>query len=270
MTRMNRNSLAPLFLLLLSLLLQACSPSEQEAGVTEVAETGTAVMAEVTENEEVPDISGFWTVSFGQDPESSALFQKLPDDAVFIDDAGSGELAEGDYGGLQLSEAALEEIRNYDFDYEFTAEYSCQAPTSAFYMQAPFPMEIDQGRDLIVFRMEYFDMRRIIFLDGREHPGPDHPHTKNGHSIGHWEGDELVVDTTHLQEGTFMNNGFNHSEDIHMTERFKVSEDGNILWLLQVYEDPAVFAGKAARLMSWRKEPGEFIYPYECDPSFGR
>jgi hypothetical protein len=218
---------------------------------------------------DAPDIVGFWTVRFEQEPSGTELFAKIPDDAVFVNDAGGGELAEGDYGGLKLTAAALEEIRNYNFDYEFSPEYSCQAPTAAFYMQAPFPMEIDQGRDLIVIRMEYFDMVRIVFLDGREHPGPDHPHTRNGYSTGHWEGDELVVETTHMQSGTFMNNGFNHSEDIHMSERFKVSADGTTLWLIQMYEDPAVFEGMAARYMAWRREPGEHIYPYDCDPSFG-
>lgn len=225
------------------------------------------VMAQAAET---PDLNGFWSVRFEQEPSGAELLAKIPEDATFINDAGGGELAEGDYGGLRLTEKALEEISNYDFDYEFSTAYSCMPPSSVFYMQAPFPMEIHQGRDMIVFRMEYFDMVRIIFMDGRDHPGADYPHTKNGHSIGHWEGDELVVDTTHLQAATFMNNGFNHSEDIHMTERFKLSEDGNILWLIQVYEDPSVFAGKAARYMAWRKVPGEHIYPYDCDPSFGR
>lgn len=217
---------------------------------------------------QAPDLSGFWGVKFEQTPSGQALFDKLPDDAVFINDAGGGELAEGEYGGLKLSDKALAEIRNYDFDTEFTSSYTCRPPTAAFYMQAPFPMEIDQGRDLIVLRMEYFDRVRVIYMDGRGHPGDDRPHTKEGHSIGHWEGDELVVDTTHLESGTFMNNGFNHSENLHMVERFKMSADGQTLWLTQVYEDPEVFAGKAARYMAWRRVEGEHIYPYDCDPSF--
>ena len=87
--------------------------------------------------------------------------------------------------------------------------------------------------------------------------------------MGRWEGDELVVDTTHILSGTFMNNGFSHSDDIHMVERFKLSADGNTLMATQVSEDPAVFQGKAARLMSWRKAD-DYVYPYECDPSFGK
>jgi hypothetical protein len=217
---------------------------------------------------DAPDISGFWSVKFEKTPSGQALFDKLPKDAVFIDDAGGGELEEGDFGGLKLSEKALEEVRNYDFSEEFSMSYTCMPPSAAFYMQAPFPMEIDQGRDMIVLRMEYFDMVRIIYMDGRGHPGEDYPHSKNGHSIGHWEGDELVVDTTHLASATFMNNGFNHSDNIHMVERFKMSGDGQTLWLTQVYDDPEVFEGRASRYMAWRKIEGEHVYPYDCDPSF--
>ena len=222
---------------------------------------------------QTPDLSGFWTVQFGADINASPLLEQIPSDAVFVDDAGGGELAEGEYGGLELTQKALDEIASYDFDIEFSVAYSCIPPTAVFYMQAPFPMEIHQGQDMIVFQMEYFDMVRIIHMDGRDHPGDDYPHSKNGHSIGHWEGNELVVDSTHFSEGTFMNNGYNHSEDIHMVERFRLSDEGNggqILSLLQIAEDPAVFKGKAARFMAWRKVEGEHVYPYDCDPSFGR
>ena len=218
---------------------------------------------------QVPDLEGFWTVQMNVDREHE-LLRHLPADAVFVDDAGGGELADGEYSGLQLSEQARQAVANYDFDEEFARENTCVPPSAAFYMQAPFPIEVHQGRDMIVLRMEYFDMVRVIFLDGREHPPAAAPHSKNGHSIGHWDGAELVVDTTHLASATFMNNGFDHSDDLHLVERFALSEDGNTLYLLQVSGDPAVFSGKAARFMAWRRVPGEYIYPYDCDPSFGR
>ena len=131
-------------------------------------------------------------------------------------------------------------------------------------MQAPFPLEIFEGRDMIVFKMEYYDLMRVIFLDGRGHPPADYPHTKSGHSIGHWENDTLVVDTTHIAAGTFMNNGFDHSENMHIVERFRLSPDGNTLWSTQLYEDPETFAGLAARYIAFVREPGGFVYPFEC------
>lgn len=216
-----------------------------------------------------PVLEGFWSALPRVDDGGQGLLAKLPAGAVFINDAGAGELGEGEFDGLQLSAAAKAEVEAYDFSKELSREFACTQPSVAFYMQAPFPMEIYQDSKLIVFKMEYYDMVRVIFLDGREHPPADAPHSKNGHSIGHWEDDELVVDTTHIASATFMNNGFSHSDNLHMTERFRLSADGQTLYATQVYEDPEVFQGLAARLMAWRSMPGEYVYPYECDPAFG-
>jgi len=214
------------------------------------------------------DMSGFWTVKFEREPSGAELFAKIPANAVYINDAGAGELAAGDYNGLVLSDKAREEVKNYDFASEFDRANTCVPPSVAFYMQAPFPMEIHQADSLMVFKMEYYDMYRLIFMDGREIPA-DAPVSKSGYSIGHWEDDELVVETGRIASATFMNNGFSHSDNIHMTERFKMSKDGQVLWLIQMYEDPEVFSGMAARYMAFRKQAGEYVYPYECDPSFG-
>ena len=219
--------------------------------------------------EGVPNIEGFWTVKFEPRPSGQGLIAELPRDAVLINDTGAGELGAGDFGGLRLTERALEEVRNYDYAAELKRENTCVAQSAAFYMQAPFPMEIYQGRDLIVFKMEFFDMYRVVFLDGRAHPPADAPHSKSGHSVGRWDGDTLYVDTTHLAAGTFMNNGFNHTEALHMAERFRLSPDGTTLWLTQLYEDPGTFTGLAARYMAWTRRPGEYVFPYDCDPSYG-
>jgi hypothetical protein len=216
-----------------------------------------------------PDLEGFWTPRLEQARSGQALIDELPDSAVLINDTGAGELAAGDFAGLKLTPAAIEEVRRYDFGAELKRENTCNPPTAAFFMQAPFPMEIYQSDELIVFKMEYFDLVRVVFLDGRPHPPPTAPHSRVGHSVGRWEGDTLVVDTTHMTSGTFMNNGFNHSEDLAMTERFRLSPDGNVLWLVQTYEDSAVFDGLAARYMAFTRRPGEYVYPYDCDPSYG-
>jgi hypothetical protein len=136
-------------------------------------------------------------------------------------------------------------------------------------MQAPFPMEIYATPELIVFKLEYYDMVRIVFLDSRAHPPAGVPHTKAGHSIGRWEGDELVVETTHVASATFFNNGFSHSDDIHVIERFRVSPDGTTLWMTQLYEDPAVFEGLAGRYIAFTKGPEDaYVYPFDCDPGY--
>ncbi len=82
---------------------------------------------------------------------------------MLINDTGAGELAAGDFAGLKLKPAAIEQVKKYDYSQELKRENTCVPPSVVFYMQAPFPMEIYQGRDLIVFKMEYFDMvpRRV-------------------------------------------------------------------------------------------------------------
>jgi hypothetical protein len=216
-----------------------------------------------------PDLEGFWSPRIERTRSGQALVDELPEGAVLINDTGAGELAAGDFAGLKLSAAAIEEVRSYDFADELKRENTCNAPTAAFFMQAPFPLEIYQSDGLIVFKMEYFDLYRVIFLDGRSHPPETAPHFRSGHSVGRWEGDTLVVDTTHMTSGTFMNNGFNHSERLHMVERFRLSPDGTTLWLTQLYDDPDVFEGLAARYMAFTRRPGEYVYPYDCDPSYG-
>jgi hypothetical protein len=215
------------------------------------------------------DLEGFWSPKIERVRSGQALIDELPDAAKLINDTGAGELAAGDFDGLELTPAAIEEVRNYDFSAELKRENTCNAPTVAFFMQAPFPLEIYQSAELIVFKMEYFDLYRVVFLDGRPHPPATAPHSRSGHSVGRWEGDTLVVDTTHITSGTFMNNGFNHSDELHMVERFRSSPDGSTLWLTQVYEDDRVFRGQAARYMAWTRRPGEYVYPYDCDPSYG-
>jgi hypothetical protein len=61
---------------------------------------------------------------------------------------------------------------------------------------------------------------REIFMDGREHPANLKP-TYHGHSIGHWEGDTLVVDTVGFNEKMWFDDvGSPHTTQLHLTERF--------------------------------------------------
>lgn len=90
-------------------------------------------------------------------------------------------------------------------------------------MQGPFPIEIFEGRDFVIIKLEYFELVRIVFMNESEHPA-DWPHSQTGHSIGHWQGDTLVVDTRSLSPGTLFNNGVGHSEDIHLIERFRLAD----------------------------------------------
>ena len=214
-----------------------------------------------------PDLSGFWNLD-EKIPDDAALMARLAPNTVELHDTGPIELPRGDYGGLKLKPGALAAAQKWDPREDLTIAKVCSPPSIVYAMQGPFPMEIYQGTELIVFKLEYYDMVRVIFMDGRGHPPKDAPHSKTGHSIGHWDGDVLVVDTDHLEAATITNNGLSHTEDVHVIERFRLSPDGKTLLSTQEFEDPAVLDNRGARFIAWRKRPGQYVDPYDCDPSF--
>jgi hypothetical protein len=215
-----------------------------------------------------PDLTGFWNLSFDAGEPDPALIAKLPPDTAVLADTGAAEFPRMVFGGLKLKPDALEHAQNWRAEEEMTLQKVCQPPSIVYSVQGPFPFEVEQTRDALIFRYEYYDQVRVIFMDGRGHPGPDYPHTKMGHSIGHWEGDELVVDTTHIAPSTITNNGLDHSAGIHMVERYKLGADGRRLMATQWFEDPQVLDNSGARFIAWAKHDGQYVYPYECDPSF--
>jgi hypothetical protein len=229
-----------------------------------------ATAANAQDGQALKKLSGFWMAKFVDEPHGQELIDALPKGTHLLTDTFSvPELPLGDFGGLKVTQRAIDEARKFDPKDQRGRAGACVAQSLTYVMQAPFPMEVYATPQLIVFKMEYYDMVRIVFLDGRKHPGPDAPHTKAGHSIGHWEGNDLVVDTTHVASATLFNNGFNHSDDIHVVERFRVSPDGKTLWITQQYEDPAVFEGRAARYMAYSRGPDDgYVYPFDCDPGY--
>jgi hypothetical protein len=89
-----------------------------------------------------------------------------------------------------------------------------------------------------------------------------------GFSIGHWEGNTLVVATDHLEAATITNNGLDHSENVRVVERFRLSADGKNLLATQEFADPATLENRGVRFIAWRRQPGQHVFPYECDPNF--
>jgi hypothetical protein len=218
--------------------------------------------------DEIPDLNGFWSPGDGRTAtRMPELLSKIHPDAVLLDDAGATELGRGDFGGLDVKAAARQAAATWDPTTEQTVATVCLPPSIIYSMQGPFPIEIFQGRDLLVIKLEYFDQFRVVFLDGRDHPVDDYPHSKQGHSTGHWEGDTLVVDTTHLSASTLLNNGLNHSDEVHLIERFRLTDDGRFLHATQEFADPQVLNNRGARYMVFRRAEGH-VYPYECDPSY--
>jgi len=222
------------------------------------------------------DLSGYWLTAYGQippvraaAPHEKALIDLLPEGTLLLADSGLTEFPPGNFGGLDVTPEYKARADKYDIEIQRSVSTTCRPPSIIYSTQGPFPIEIFQGRDLIVIKMEYFDVVRIIDMKSKSHP-ENWPLSVAGHSIGHWEGDTLVVDTVRISSATMLNNGLDHSDDMHLLERFRLSPDGKVLMITQEYSDPAVFKGRAARFIPMNKgKPTDHVYPYDCDPAYG-
>ena len=81
--------------------------------------------------------------------------------------------------------------------------FRCIAPGVPRGLSDPYPVEFIQQEHQIVMLREYYHQVRRFFMDGRE--APEYwPLSVNGYSTGHWEGETLVVRTTHLSPDNLM------------------------------------------------------------------
>jgi hypothetical protein len=103
----------------------------------------------------------------------------------------------------------------------------------------PYQWEIVQGLDKVVILYEYLHMFRVIPTNGT-HPADPDP-TWMGDSVGHWDGDTLVVDTVGFNDRTELPGAFHHSEALHVVERFHRTDFDHLQWEATI-EDPNVFA----------------------------
>jgi hypothetical protein len=120
-----------------------------------------------------------------------------------------------------------------------TGQYAaCNPPGVPQTFAVPYFFQIIQSPRYVVILYEYLHLYRVIPTDGTPHPVDPDPFWM-GHSIGHWEGDTLVVDSIGFNDKTEIN-GYRHTEDLHVVERFK-RVDYDTLQYEAVVEDPNVF-----------------------------
>jgi hypothetical protein len=85
------------------------------------------------------------------------------------------------------------------------------------------------------------DETRRVFMDGRPHPTGDLAvHTWDGHSVGRWEGDTLVIDTVNVLEGNYEQSDARHSDQIHVVERIRMIDERTLENQMTI-EDPVMF-----------------------------
>jgi hypothetical protein len=122
-----------------------------------------------------------------------------------------------------------------------------------------------QTGDLMMIHVEMIHDTRIIPLDGRPHSPPE-ARSWLGDSVGHWEGNTLVVDTANFNDshGYFGDAGgmFGWDRNLHVLERFSILDAQTLLYRFEV-NDPTAFTQPWKGELTMSRAPGP-IYEYAC------
>ena len=152
------------------------------------------------------------------------------------------------------------------FDPKATAQKDCipvGVPNLMFYAVAD---TITVERDRVVMKVDWMDSERVIFLDGRKHPAANQTFL-HGHSVGHWEGDTLVADTTNFKEHPLglSTTGLPGSTKKHVIERFRLGEGGKVLMYSGVVADPVYLTRPVEWSGQWQYRPNMPHANEKCD-----
>lgn len=134
----------------------------------------------------------------------------------------------------------------------------------------PHPIEfIDRG-ETIALRGEYFDIERTIVMSETV-DAPAAPRGPLGYSVGRWDGDALIVETTNIDYPYFDIRGLEgvpQGRNVRMTEVFVLGDDQQTLTYSITVDDPTAFTEPvvANDYATWRWRPGVRVEPYRCVP----
>ena len=132
----------------------------------------------------------------------------------------------------------------------------------------PVTMQITDEGDHITIHIAEYNTRRTIHKEGTA--GAAEPvASATGHSTGRWDGDDLIITTTHIDWPYYSELGTPQSDQASYVERLSVTEGGEGLNYSITITDPVVFTGPVT-LESFRPwTPGAQLPPYNCVLDWG-
>ncbi|MFI5096077.1 MAG: hypothetical protein ACHQIK_21870 [Candidatus Acidiferrales bacterium] len=197
-----------------------------------------------------PDISGVWNASSGLYRYASFSKDEPPMTPWGLAQFKTAKPSQG------LSGVKLDETND--------RVYKCQPPGLPYIYIQLFPVQIIQTPKEIIEMFEYDHTVRYIFTDGRKHPDDVQP-TYNGHSIGHWEGDTLVVDTVGLNGKNWLDRvGHPESTEMHIVERIR-RVDATTLQINFIFDDPKSYSKPWNAQVNFRLHPDWEIIEHVCE-----
>jgi hypothetical protein len=136
-------------------------------------------------------------------------------------------------------------------------------------MTRVWPIAMVQKPTAIYMVSAFLNAVRIVYLDGRPHTDPDVVvRTFNGESIGHYEGDTLVVDTTgFVNDHHWIDNGVPVTDALHIVEKMRLIDKGATLEIETIANDPKSWEGEWKWTKRFRRMDDTDITEAECLPN---
>ncbi|NOT26711.1 MAG: hypothetical protein HOP16_11470 [Acidobacteria bacterium] len=156
-----------------------------------------------------------------------------------------------------------------DFD---TAEWVCRPHAFDYSLEGPLTAmriwaEMDRPSQRVISygaHLNQQEQETTIYMDGRPRPPANALHTWSGFSTGEWDGDVLVVTTTHLKETYIRRSGLMRSDQATVRTRWR--RMGNYLQATSILYDPVNFAEPYMRTaLMWINDPALVESPYPCE-----
>ena len=135
-------------------------------------------------------------------------------------------------------------------------------------MTRVWPIAMIQLPTAIYMISGFMNSVRIIYLDGRKHTDPDIVvRSFNGESIGHWEGDTLVVDTRNfVEDHHWLDSGIPLTDAARIIERMRLINGGATLEIEYTASDPKSWEGEWKWAKRWRRVDDTDITEASCLP----
>ena len=143
------------------------------------------------------------------------------------------------HASLLTSVAQEQSVR---FDQADDPVNRCEPVGLVYQIAQPLPWQIEQHDDRVVFRYEFWNTVRTIYMDGRGHPADFTP-SRLGHSIGWYDGETLVVETRGIASNLYailLVDGLTNTTGAITIERYARTLDGNRLDLERTVIDPVM------------------------------
>ncbi len=177
----------------------------------------------------------------------------------------------GDFLGLPINDSARAFAEAWDASRLTVPEHQCRAHSAPYIMRGPLNMRIWEERhpetqQVVAIHVDIsnFQQRRVVWMDGRPHPSALAEHTWMGFSTGRWDGDTLVVTTSHIKQMWHRRNGIPQSDLVRLTERFTVH--GSVLTYVTITEDPVYLTETLVKTTNMLRNPRplapqQLLYP---------